>query len=379
MKPVNTWIRLVSAQAMLLLVPAGLIMEVELVAQSVSATLPQQMAQLAQATEGLAHAPVTCVEGREVPGRLTQHQAVDLIDNALSPTMRVNHPYHADTLFWSMENGLPFTRGTYAIYSASGALQDALANFTDEYGLCRRVPADPDADDLREAEERSQKWLDERTAALKVLEQKLADARAAFEADRIGLMVLAWTLAVAQLVGWVLAILVLLPSELKVLRERRARARAPAEPPEPARPRPSQVSMAIFLFWCALCLAVVTWYFDDEPVSPFSTLSPVYTTQTFVAFMLFLAFLFGQIGQGQRWALATFAVVSAASAQPFAQDLMAMSTRSSLLGVLGAIQGGLHLMALILLFTSPGADWFKRAPAVVDLKSENEDPPVGPA
>lgn len=39
------------------------------------------------------------------------------------------------------------------------------------------------------------------------------------------------------------------------------------------------------------------------------------------------------------------------------------------------------MMAPILLFTSPGADWFKKAPRVTDLETGKEgrgDPPAGP-
>lgn len=222
--------RLVSAQAMLLLVPAALIIEVELTAQKVSVALPEQKAQLALTTEGLGHFPITCVDRRKVDGRLTPHEAVHLVNMALNATRDVNCHFQEESLFWSMEH-LPFSGGTYAIYWASGAIQDALSRFTNQYGLCRRLRDDADADELREVEEKSQKWLDERTAALKELEKKLADARTAFEADRIPLGILAWALGILQIVGWGLT-LILLPRDVRALREMQA-AKKPSPPPQP--------------------------------------------------------------------------------------------------------------------------------------------------
>ena len=231
MNPVKKWMRVVSAQAMLLLVPAGLIIEVELVAQGASPALPEQKEQLAKTIDGLSSRRIACVKARRAVGKLTPYEAVDLVEDALSPTFHVNRDFQANSLFWSMENGLPLTGGTYAVYSASLPTQSALADFTDSFGLCRRIRDPSDAEEVKEVEEASQKWLDGRVAQLKALEQKLADARAAFKADRIPLAVLAWSLGLSQVFGWVLTVFVVLPRDWRALKERRAAKKALASKP----------------------------------------------------------------------------------------------------------------------------------------------------
>jgi hypothetical protein len=373
--------RLVTVQAVLLMVPAALLLEVELTAQEVSVGLPEQKAQLAKTIEGLSSRPITCAKGREAERGLTPREAGHLVNLALNATSEVDRHFQGESLFSSMQSGLPFTGGTYAIYSASGEIGHAVTQYKIRYGLCQAVPDEPDSERFRQVEKESQRWLDERIAGLKKLEKELADARAAFDADRIPLGVLTWALVIAQVVGWVLTVFVVLPHDMKALRERMAR-RANGKQLEPARARPSQVATAVSLLGVAMCIGVVIWFFDTGRTSPYAYLSPALVFR-FRALGLFLsAFLYGQIGQGQNWARITFGVLFVLGLIPYGLELSAMSGRSLPLGALGAIVGAFQLMALILLFTSPGSEWFKKAPRVADLKGEGEqkgDPPVGPA
>lgn len=371
--------RLVTVQAVLLLVPAALLLEVELTAQKVSVGLPEQKAQLAKTIEGLSRRPITCAKGREGERGLTPYEAAHLVELVFSATRDVHRHFQGESLFSSMQSGLPFTGGTYAVYSASGKIRDALAY--SEYGLCQDAPDEPDSERFRQVEKESQLWLDERIGGLKKLEKELADARAAFDADRIPLGVLTWALVVSQVVGWVLTVFVVLPHDMKALRERMAR-RASGKQLEPARARPSQVTTAVSLLGVAMCIGVVIWFFDTGRTSPYPYLSPALVFR-FRALGLFLsAFLYGQIGQGQNWARITFGALFVLGLIPYGLELSAMSGRSLPLGALGAIVGAFQLMALILLFTSPGSEWFKKAPRVADLKGETVekgDPQGGPA
>lgn len=50
-------------------------------------------------------------------------------------------------------------------------------------------------------------------------------------------------------------------------------------------------------------------------------------------------------------------------AVPYALNLVAMFDRSALTGALSAIQFALQICALSLIFTGPGAGWFRRTRA----------------
>ncbi len=122
--------------------------------------------------------------------------------------------------------------------------------------------------------------------------------------------------------------------------------------------RPRQVSTALRLLWTSLGLGLVTSALDWSYVG--AVASAGFTVAVLLVVLGLTAFLIVKMGAGRNWARITFLVLFLAGAAPYVPNLIAMYGRSLLTGTVSLLQLVLQIVALYLLFTRPGADWFRR-------------------
>lgn len=213
--------RVLWALAALSLAPSYLFIEAELVSRAVRNKLPLQEARYTKARLELARRSIRCaaddVDGK--PDVITLQEVADLYEALLATG--VTSPFQSQTLFWSLRASLPYTHGIGRTYEASLAAHIRVSEIYHHIDLCRPIYSD-DPTELREEEERSRERLSTQRQTLDELDGELAAARAAYEADRPKLSMVAWSLGLLQLVGWGLLYFFLLPQTIRTWRQRRA-------------------------------------------------------------------------------------------------------------------------------------------------------------
>jgi len=112
------------------------------------------------------------------------------------------------------------------------------------------------------------------------------------------------------------------------------------------------------MLWASLALGIVTSLLDRRFLG--SVAAPGFTVGILVVVFGLTAWLVVKISAGRNWARITFLVLFLVGAVPYALNLVAMFDRSVLTGAVSAIQFALQLCALYLIFTGPGAGWFRR-------------------
>jgi hypothetical protein len=238
---VSRSLRLMGAQAMLLLVPAGLSIEAELAAEQLSLRSAEQKASLAEAQSVLRRRPISCAPTADRTKFLTREEIVHQVEAVHLSTVKVGVFPESSHLTWAERHGLPFTGGALALHEA------ALELYYDKtrlpFAFCGRHGGDGPEDDaqddvtagdaaLRDEEAASLRWLDQMLAVLERHDRAIAAARAAFESDRRGLLVLSWVLRMTQAIGWGLNVFVILPRDYRAWRTKRAgRPNPGASPP----------------------------------------------------------------------------------------------------------------------------------------------------
>ena len=220
-------VRLMSAQAMLLMAPACLYIEAERVAARISTRIVKQTESLADVQSALRRRPISCAEGADRQEFLTREDVLQGVLVARRENDAMLAVCLSDVLAWAMKHGLPYSRGMDALRKASSALDGSLIQFSFDSGFCpRRHPLGPDSAgaeaEAREEEVASVEWLEQVLPVLDEHDGELAAARAAFESDRLGLFILSSVLWMSQVIGWGLTILVVLPGDFRAWRRRRA-------------------------------------------------------------------------------------------------------------------------------------------------------------
>jgi hypothetical protein len=113
--------------------------------------------------------------------------------------------------------------------------------------------------------------------------------------------------------------------------------------------RPAMAELSVRLLWLSLGIGVVQvpldWPFASRP---FVTLSAFIVIFTFAM----VAFFIWKIGQGKNWARIVFLLFFLLGVEPYVSHTRSHFTHSVLSGTLGAVQFGLEVVGLCLIFTS---------------------------
>ena len=131
-----------------------------------------------------------------------------------------------------------------------------------------------------------------------------------------------------------------------------------SDPPEPQQllPKPLQVRVAVGLLWLSIALALPSMYL--EVVRAESPAVGVVVVVLMSVVLAFAAFLNVQISRGRNWARITLLVLLVISwvVSFIPDETRAVSTVESAMSVISAV---VDVAAIYLLFTSPGALWFR--------------------
>ena len=118
--------------------------------------------------------------------------------------------------------------------------------------------------------------------------------------------------------------------------------------------RPSQVSKAIGLLWFSLGLAFVNVLTDPE----YLVLDFITTLTVFI--LGIRALVIWKVSVGRNWARIFTLVMFLLSGLAYLVTLTSTFSGSRLIGLSVLLQLAFELVALYLIFTEPGAGWFKR-------------------
>ena len=132
------------------------------------------------------------------------------------------------------------------------------------------------------------------------------------------------------------------------------------DPPEPQHlfPKPIQIRVAVWLLWLSLALALPTVYFELRRGSSYGEI--VFMAIFAFAVLAMAAFINVQISRGRNWARIVFLVLVVVSiVVSFLPDEegRAISTFESALSVISMV---VDIVVTYLLFSWPGALWFRR-------------------
>ena len=121
--------------------------------------------------------------------------------------------------------------------------------------------------------------------------------------------------------------------------------------------RPLQVTRAAGLLWLSLLIglfrSVIDWHHLRLLTASLSGLL------VGVAFNLgMLALLTWKVSRGRNWARITFLVLTLLGLVPYVPILLSTFHRSPMMAAVSLVQTATQLFALVLLFTSPGREWF---------------------
>jgi hypothetical protein len=122
--------------------------------------------------------------------------------------------------------------------------------------------------------------------------------------------------------------------------------------------RPAQVSIAALLLTASLALGVLTSVILPTTIASNSQAAIVQVIVQIFVLIVFL-WLTYKIWVGRNWARITFTVLAGLGFLPYIPILMKMFRLSPLAGSINILQTLLQLVALYLLFSSPGRAWFR--------------------
>jgi hypothetical protein len=120
--------------------------------------------------------------------------------------------------------------------------------------------------------------------------------------------------------------------------------------------KPPGVRRATNFLWVSLAVGLVKTSLQWPYLTARSSIA--LTGFILVFTLTIVGFLILKIGQGRNWARIVFLVFSALGFLPFLFVLRSEFARSPALGTPSVFQVGLQLFALLLIFTSPGKEWF---------------------
>jgi hypothetical protein len=122
--------------------------------------------------------------------------------------------------------------------------------------------------------------------------------------------------------------------------------------------KPSQITTAVNLLWASLAIGFVKSIMDVQHLG--SQASPAFTNFILISVFAVMALLIVFISKGKNWARITFLVLFILGS-PLSIPLgLGEFTRSPVLGAFSLVQIVLQVVALYIVFTKPGAAWFKK-------------------
>ncbi len=122
--------------------------------------------------------------------------------------------------------------------------------------------------------------------------------------------------------------------------------------------KPEAVEKAVKLLWASLVIGVLKVAIDYVHLS---NLAPSLFTNIILVFVFgLMAFLISKISAGCNWARVVFLILFLIGALPALGTTLDEFTRSAVLGALSVVQIVTQVIAMYLVFTSPGKEWFKK-------------------
>ena len=122
--------------------------------------------------------------------------------------------------------------------------------------------------------------------------------------------------------------------------------------------KPSQINTAVNLLWASLAIGFVKSIVDMQHLG--SQASPAFTNFILISVIAVMALLIVFISKGKNWARITFLVLFVLGSLPSIPLVLGEFSRSPVLGAFSVIQIVIQIVALYLVFTNPGATWFKK-------------------
>ncbi|MBI1905595.1 MAG: hypothetical protein HYS20_05040 [Rhodocyclales bacterium] len=122
--------------------------------------------------------------------------------------------------------------------------------------------------------------------------------------------------------------------------------------------KPQSVSTAVNLLWASLAVGLVKMLMDFVHLSGMAPAA--FTNFVLVFTFALIGFLIFKISAGKNWARITFLVLFIIGVLPTIPIMLGECSRSAVLGALSVAQVGLQAYALFLLFSQPGAGWFRK-------------------
>jgi hypothetical protein len=132
------------------------------------------------------------------------------------------------------------------------------------------------------------------------------------------------------------------------------------DPPEPQHlfEKPLQIRVAVWLLWLLIVLALPTTYFELRRASSYG--EAVFMTIFVLTVLAFAAFINVKISRGRNWARIVFLVVVVISVAAFflpdegGRAISALESATSLISLV------VDIAVVYLLFSWPGALWFRK-------------------
>ena len=121
--------------------------------------------------------------------------------------------------------------------------------------------------------------------------------------------------------------------------------------------KPLAVRRAIILLWASWAIGIPKTLLDWAQLT--SRTSGVFNAFVIISTLAIVAFFIWKIGQGKNWARIVFLVMSLLGVVPFLFVVRSEFARSPASGLLSTVQCGIQAIAFLLLFTSPGKEWFR--------------------
>lgn len=122
--------------------------------------------------------------------------------------------------------------------------------------------------------------------------------------------------------------------------------------------KPSQINTAVNLLWASLAIGFVKSIMDMQHLG--SQASPAFTNFILISVIAVMVLLIVFISKGKNWARITFLVLFILGSLPSIPLVLGEFTRSPVLGAFSLVQIVLQVVALYMVFTKPGAAWFKK-------------------
>ena len=132
-----------------------------------------------------------------------------------------------------------------------------------------------------------------------------------------------------------------------------------SDPPDAQQlfPKPKQVRIAVGLLWLSLVVYIPTLYFEYRQLPSYGEL--ILFTILVSAILGFAAFLNVKISKGRNWARIVFLALVAISLLSYLVPDGGTRAVTSIESALSIIASALDVVALYLLFSWPGALWFR--------------------